>query len=358
MSITRLETSITIDENDKLTLKSNKEKPLLRKIWENSYFKFILKKFGFYIFVFWIAISLAFFIPRLLPGDPLAKLLIPPVNTTDFEAWNARKKLLESYLGLDKPLWQQYLNFLWDFLHGNLGYEYINLIPVSEVVNPRLKYSLVLVIPVVIVTFILGNLVGAIIGYKRNKKNSIIYYIFVFFQSAPFFWVSYIFMYIVYIKLRWVSLDPPSSIDPFSTKLKLYLLCFTVLCLSFSGGWATGARSMMIYEADSDYILYCRKLGFSNRKMRWYALRNAMLPQLTGLNLRFNEILGATFIIEFVYNWPGLGWTTIEAMTQQNYTLIIGTFVVNIMIVVIGNFIIDILYGFIDPRIRVGGNNK
>ncbi|UYP46786.1 hypothetical protein NEF87_003071 [Candidatus Lokiarchaeum ossiferum] len=328
----------------------------IKSITSNSYFKFILRKALFYAFVFFIAISLAFWIPRMLPGDPIAGLLTPPATVTDIEAWNERKAVLESYLGLDLPLWQQYLNFLINFLKGDLGYEYINLIPVSDIVRPRLMFSLILVVPTVALTFVLGNSIGAKIGYKPSRKNNIIYYVFVFLQSAPFFWIAYIFFDIFVLGLRWVVADPPSAIDPFFSKFKLFLMCFIILTLAFTGGWATGARSMMIYEADSDYILYCRKLGFTDEKMREYAKRNAMLPQLTGLNLRFNEILGATFIIEFVFNWPGLGWTTIEAMTQQNYTLIVGTFVVNIMIVVIGNFFIDILYGFIDPRIRIGGD--
>ncbi len=335
----------------------DRSKLIIKNITSNSYFKFILRKAIFYAIVFFIAISLAFWIPRLLPGDPIASLLQPPHNIKNIDAWNARKARLEEYLGLDLPLWRQYINFLLNFLKGDLGYEYINLIPVNDIVRPRLIYSLILVVPTVVITFVLGNSIGAKIGYKANKKDNIIYYIFVFLQSAPFFWIAYIFLDIFVLRLHWVVADPPSSIDPFLSKFKLFLMCLIVLILTFSGGWATGARSMMIYETESDYILYCRKLGFTDKKMRQYAKRNAILPQLTGLNLRFNECLGATFIIEFVFNWPGLGWTTIEAMTQQNYTLIIGTFVINIMIIVIGNFIIDILYGFIDPRIRVGDDN-
>lgn len=344
------------DPNDRPSLSTSTQISIaIKRILTNSYFKFILKKLIFYSFVFFIAVSVAFFIPRLLPGDPLAQLLIPPAGMSDeaLAEWLNRKTELEAYLGLDQPLWKQFLIFWRELLHGNFGYEYRNLIPVTDLVLPRLKFSLMIVIPVIILSFFIGNFVGALVGFKKTWWKNIIYYFFVFLQSAPYFWTAYIFTDIFIRRNHWVHPLPPSANTLFVESLKLFLLIVTILTLTFSGGWATGARSMMIYETESDYMLYCRKLGFSDRKLRQYGLRNALLPQITGLNLRFNECLGATFIIEFVFSWPGLGWLTIQAMTAQNYTLIIGTFIVNIIIVVLGNFLIDILYGFIDPRIRV-----
>ena len=346
----------SVEPNQEPSLSNN----IFKKILKNSYFKFILKKFIFYAFVFWIAVSIAFLIPRLLPGDPLAQLLIPPFGLSDnaLERWMERKIQLEAYLGLDQPLLKQYLIFWGELLQGNFGYEYRNLIPVTDLVLPRLKYSLMIVIPVIILSFFIGNYVGAMVGYRKTWYNNFFYYIFVFLQSAPYFWTAYIFTDIFIRRNRWVRPLPPGPNTPLWDSIKLFLLIVGILTLAFSGGWATGARSMMIYETESDYMLYCRKLGFSNQKLRQYGLRNALLPQITGLNLRFNECLGATFIVEFVFSWPGLGWLTIQAMTAQNYTLIIGTFIVNIIIVVLGNFLIDILYGFIDPRIRITGEES
>ncbi|WP_457919941.1 ABC transporter permease [Candidatus Lokiarchaeum ossiferum] len=357
-------TSSSLDIESTLLIKEVEKKKSVvgyfTEFFSNSYVKFILKKAVFYLFVFWITVSIAFLIPRLLPGDPLAKLLRPPqgmVTPEALAAWDVRKHEMESYLNLDKSLFMQYLLFWRDFFQGNLGFSYNKeLTPVTEVIGPRLIYSLLVVIPVVAGSFLIGNNVGAWAGYRQSKFSMRIYYLFVFLQSAPYFWTAYIFQYI-FITKGPIPLTPPSITTPFVDTLGMYFMIIVLLTLCFSGGWATGARSMMIYETESDYILYCRKLGFEDSKLRKYALRNAMLPQLTGLNLRFNECLGATFIIEYVFAWPGLGALSINAMSSLNYTLMVGTFVVNIIIVVFGNFLIDILYGFIDPRIRITGGN-
>ena len=129
------------------------------------------------------------------------------------------------------------------------------------------------------------------------------------------------------------------------------------MLLFSTGGWATGMRAMMLYELDSPYLLYSKQLGFRKSLIEAYARRNAILPQVTGLNLRLNELIGATLIVEYVFNYPGLGRVIVESATSQNYPLIVGSFIIIILVTVLGNFLLDILYGLIDPRIRTGTRN-
>ncbi|MFX1409900.1 MAG: ABC transporter permease [Promethearchaeota archaeon] len=349
-------------ETEVLDKKKNPIASIVKNVLNNSYLHFVLKKLAFYVLLVFIAVSLAFLIPRLLPGDPLASIFKPPIGATpeQLEQWYAERAELRRYLGLDKPLLEQYISFWIDFLQFNFGESFSwHFAPVSEVVFIYLPYTLILVIPAIIVTFYLGNWIGAHIGFKKKKTNTFAYYLFIFLQSAPYFWVCLIFFDIFILKYRIVPYNPTPdlSLDPkvILALLKQYWLPFLTLIICFTGGWATGMRSMTIYELDSDYILFCKKLGFRDRRLRRYAKRNAILPQFTGLNLRFNELVGATLIVEWIFLWPGLGSLTYKAFLSYDYPLIIGTFIITILIIAIGNFIIDITYGFLDPRIKTGG---
>jgi len=241
---------------------------------------------------------------------------------------------------------------------------------VADIVGVRLGYTMLLVVPSVIVTFILGNLIGAHVGYQKGWKNKIGYYFSIILQSAPFFWFAFVVLDLTIIHplffgeplYAWGDAPPKLVIETFLNAgalqdlIEHWIPPFFVLVICFSGGWATGMRSLMIYERNSDYILYSEKLGFKKKKMRRYAMRNCLLPQMTGLNLRFNEILGATLITEAVFQWPGLGSLIVYAFKVKDYNLIVGAFIITILIIVIGNFLIDILYGVVDPRIRIGGS--
>jgi len=334
---------------------------VIRKITGNAYLKFVLKKCVFYFVVFFVAVSFAYLIPRLIPGDPLRQLFIEPPGLTEVQRAAFLRKVedLRSYLGLDLPPLEQYINFWINFLRLDFGPSYSHYpIRVRDYVIPFIPYTMVLVIPAMLISFFFGNLVGGRLGFHKSKKNTLVYYLFIFLMAAPFYWLALIIMEIFVHQLGLVSYTyPPAlSLDP-ATLISLashYILPFLTLLLTDAGGWATGMRSMTIHELDQDYMWYSKKLGFSKNKRRQYAQRNAILPQLTGLNLRFNALIGATLIIEYVFLWPGLGDIFFYAATGRDYPLIIGTFIITIIIVVFGNFLIDITYGFIDPRIRTG----
>jgi len=357
----RKEKNHQIYETEVLNKRGNLIARKARKILTNSYLHFILKKIAFYALVVFIAVSLAFLIPRLIPGDPLYSIFKPPIGGTQqqLEQWYAERENLRRYLGLDRPLWEQFLSFWKNFFQFNLGESFSwYFTPVAEIVLVFLPYTLALVIPALLISFFLGNWIGARIGFKKKKRSTFTYYLFIFFQSAPYFWISLIFFDIFILKLRIVPFTPTPDLilDPSVIKILMqqYWLPLLTLVLTFTGGWATGMRSMVIYELDSDYLLFCRKLGFDKKRLRKYAKRNAILPQYTGLNLRFNELVGSTLIVEWLFLWPGLGSLTYKAFLSFDYPLIIGTFIITILVIAVGNFLIDITYSFIDPRIKIG----
>jgi len=158
------------------------------------------------------------------------------------------------------------------------------------------------------------------------------------------------------VKLRLFPIvpSPDFNLENIGGLIETGTIPFLTLVFCFTGGWVTGMRSMTIYEMNSGYVLYSEKLGFKKDTIRKMVQRNAILPQFTGLNLRFAELIGATFVLENVFAWHGLGYITTQAFISRDYTLIVGSFIVTILIILIGNFLIDIAYGFIDPRIKTG----
>ena len=347
--------------------KRSSDKSTLKKLISNSFLHMAIKKGIFYFVVFFIAISLAFLIPRLVPGNLLEYFYDARPAGTSEEAWAELIRGLEEYLGLNYPVHIQYFNFLRSFfLEFDLGYSVIySLEPVANVVVRYLPYTMMLVIPVLIISFFVGNWLGARTGYHNSKKDKVFYYIFIVFQVAPFFWMAYVLVDIFVLKLHWFPWLSPGGVPNWawdwgaiSLIFDNFWLPFIILLMTNIGGWATGAHALMTYEKAEDYISYGKKLGFRDSTLRKYASRNSILPQFTGLNLRFNGLIGATFITEIIFRFPGLGYTMIDAFKKFDYALVIGTFIVIILVVVIGNYIIDMCYGILDPRIRVGGKGE
>jgi len=343
---------------------SSEKQSTFKKFISNSFLHMAIKKGIFYFVVFFIAITLAFLIPRLVPGNVLEYIYQRPQGTPQ-AVWDEEIKQLEEYLGLNYPLPIQYINFLRSFFFGfDLGYSTLyHLEPVTNIVERTLPYTLMLVVPVLIITFYIGNWIGARAGYSEKRKNKIPYYIFMILQTAPFFWLGYVFVDLFVLQLNWFPYGgtvPPWAWDwdAISTIFDHFWLPFIVLILTNIGGWSTGAYSLMTVEKGEDYLSYANKLGFRDKTMRKYAFRNSMLPQFTGLNLRFNGLIGATLITEVIFQFPGLGATMLLAFKNHDYNLIIGTFIVTIIVVVLGNYLIDMCYAVLDPRIRVGGKGE
>jgi len=342
----------------------------ITRILTHPFTRFLCKKLVFYLIVAFVAVTLVFLLPRLMPGNPvdlmISHIVTSPIggrpSGTMIPLEQVRKAMM-AHFGLDKPLLEQYIKFWGDFLRGDLGQSFSDYPrSVAEMILWRLPFTLVLVIPVLLITFFLGNWIGGRSAFLKGKWSDLAYLLSIIFNQMPFFWLAMVVISLFSVKFNifpsygWISSE---LIFTFNLRCFLdvayhFILPFLVLLITSIGGWAIGMRSMTLYEMNSDYIFYAERLGFRKSKLRSYAQRNAILPQFTSLNLMFNELVGMTLILENVFGWPGVGLLTYKAVFSLDFPLVIGCFLITMIVVIFGNLLIDIAYGFIDPRIRTG----
>jgi len=339
------------------------------------FLKFLLRKAGFYVLSFFIALSLTWLLPRLMPGDPIRRLTMKIVaagtaggsaSTAGFLTESQVKRLYEYWVRefeLDKPLHIQYISFIMHCFTLNFGVS-IRYYPtrVTEIIAGALPWSLALLIPAIIVGWFLGNYLGALAAYKRGIFDHLLYPFFLFIAQSPHYWLALIMVYIFGFYLRWFPLGRAYSptftftftLDAIVEVVRHYTLPFLSVMLPYVGGEAIGMRALILYEMGSDYANYCESLGFNKWKILKYAFKNAILPQVTGLPLYFAAAFGGQIVTEVVFGYPGIGSLLYEAVLGQDYPLIQGCFFTIVAVTIIGNFLMDILYAYIDPRIKLG----
>ncbi|MEB3774909.1 MAG: ABC transporter permease [Desulfurococcales archaeon] len=319
---------------------------------------YIGKKAMVYAVTFFVAVTLNWAIPRLMPGDPIGLLL------SRFATMPESTEVLYSYFmqsfGLDRPLHEQYLNFWRALLNGDLGVSiYMYPKKVEDIVLEALPYDIVLIVPAVVVSWVIGNWLGALASVNKRLDN-ILMPVFYFLTASPYFWMAIVLAWIFTVVIPVFppsgayspGLEPSLSITFIVDFLKHWILPFLSLLLVMLGGWAIGMRNMIIYELESNYSRYMEALGAPRELILRYSFRNAMLPQITGLALQIGLAVAGAITTEIVFSYPGLGYLMLQAIQNQDYFLMQGAFLVIVVMVLVSNFVIDLVYAFIDPRIR------
>lgn len=323
---------------------------------------FMARKAGFLLLTFFIFLIIIFFLPRLVPASPISSIM-SRIRNVDPASLQRIEKFLIAQFGLDKPIQQQFVEFIFKTFSGDLGTSFYFMRPVAELIFARIPYTLMLLVPATIVSWILGNLLGAIAAYKRGKAtDNVLLTVFLFLSNTPYYWLAMILLFFLAVRLSLFPtfgaynpmLEPSFTPEFIIDYLRHYVLPFLSIVLSAMGGWAIGMRVMSIYELGSDYINYSDSLGLKDSKLREYVFRNSILPQVTGLALNFGSILGGAVITETVFNYRGTGELIILALTNMDYTLIQGTFVLLISTLLLANLIIDFIYAYLDPRVKTG----
>lgn len=304
-----------------------------------------------------IAIVVAFFIFRLLPGDPTLSMLDPRLDPV------ARQKILEEF-GLDKPLWEQFILYVKNLFKGDLGYSFrfVGERVIDVITGPRLFNTLVLMSSGIALSAVIGTLLGLFIGWRSGSLldkilTNVLYMIF----SAPVFWVALLIQFYLGYRLRWIPISGTSSyigseVDIFTYSidyLKHMIGPLLTLAIFFIPSYYIYIRNIVSQLKLEDFVTTLKALGLREKRiLLGHIFRHVAIHTLTITTNQSPLLVGGAVFTETVFGWNGIGRLTYESILATDYPVLQGVFLLTITVVVIANLLADALYYFIDPRIK------
>ena len=320
----------------------------------------ISRRIGFYILTAIAAVTVDFFIPRVMPGNPVSAVLAKMQGAVITKQTLAA---LEAQFGSNtrEGLWGQYLHYWSNLLHGNLGISTSNgMVPVTTVIRGALPWTLGLVGTATVLSFILGTLLGVLVAWKRGGWLDALLPATTFFQAAPYFFLAFLAIDLFAIKLGWFpagsarnTLDFPAFDWTYiSDVLDHAILPALTIVVASAAGWIVSMRNVMITTMDEDYVLIAQAKGLPKSRVIFYAARNAILPSISGFSLAIGFVVSGALLTEIVFSYPGLGFILLDAVQEADYALLQGIFLVITLAVLVANLAADFVYVFLDPRTR------
>ena len=325
--------------------------------------RWFARRLVFYLFALWVALTVNFLLPRLMPGDPIGGILqhLSPSQIS------ANPGIVEAYRTLlgggHHSVWQDYVTYLHRIANFDFGISTSNYpTPVSEVVGRTLPYSIFLVGVAFLLAFVIGTAVGTVAAWRRGRAvDSVLVPAFMTLSAFPAFFTALLGLYVFGLKRHWFPIQHAydSWITPgfnwtfLSSAFRHAQLPILVVVGAYAGGWVLNMRTVMINTIGEDYVLMAQAKGLRDRRvMTRYAARNAILPPLNGFAPLFASAIGGLVFVEFIFSYPGAGYTLQQAVLGNDYPLAQAILVVLSICVILANLIMDVLNLILDPRLR------
>ncbi|MFF4649224.1 ABC transporter permease [Streptomyces sp. NPDC001380] len=324
--------------------------------------RYILRKLGFYLIAAWMAVTLNFALPRLIPGDPVQLIMarqsqlgpVPP----------GEKEALEKMLGLGHgSILSQYGDYLASIarLRFGLSVTYFPT-PVADILRSSVLWTVVLVGTATVISVVIGLTLGTLAGWRRGTWLDSLVPATTFLAAVPYFWVALLLIYL--FTQVWPVFPDQFSYDPgldigwsgefASSALRHAILPALTIVVSSVGGWMLGMRNMMVSTLYEDYVSAAEAKGLRPRTvMLGYAARNAVLPSVAGFAISLGFVISGSLVMEMVFSYQGIGYQLLQAVTNSDYPLMQAIFLAITFTVLSANFLVDVLYGFVDPRTRL-----
>jgi peptide/nickel transport system permease protein len=323
---------------------------------------FLGRRAVFYILTAWAAITINFFIPRFMPGNPVEAMLARYQGQLTYRATRALE--IAFGLNLHENLWSQYVQYWGDLAHGNLGLSFTYFpTPVSTIIAQSLPWTLVLVGLSTIIAWVLGILIGIVAGWHRGTGWDFVVPAGAFFRGIPTFWIGLIAVTVVGVNLRWLpasggystSVVPSWTWDFMTSAFRHAVLPAAVIVLGSMAGNLIGMRNMMVATLAEDFVIVGEAKGLPrNRLMFRYAARNAILPSIVGFALDIGFVVSGALLVERVFSYPGIGYVLFQAVGAEDYPLMQAIFLVTTLAVLAANIAADVAFVLVDPRTRRG----
>jgi peptide/nickel transport system permease protein len=327
---------------------------------------YFLRRLGVFFLTIWIAASIVWLIPRIAPGDPVAAMVSRMIRSSGYvensdkiiEGWKER-------FGLNDPLPVQYLRFLGNIVRLDFGYSLAYFpTPVSSIIGLALPWSIGLLLVAIIITFVVGNLLGALLVWRKTPQFfKYLIPIGMIFTSIPSILAALFLLYVFAFLLNWFPMIGAYEIGlkpgfnwPFISSVIYYgtLPALSIVLVSF-GYWTLGMRGMMVTVEGEDYMQLAKAKGLRPFYVLYrYMIRNAILPQITAFALSLGGLVSGQLLVEYAFSYQGMGSIIYNAITNQDFPVIQGTSFIVIMLTALAALIIDLTYPLIDPRISFG----
>ncbi|HEV3289825.1 MAG TPA: ABC transporter permease [Streptosporangiaceae bacterium] len=323
--------------------------------------RMLARRLPFYAITFVIAITIDFFIPRLMPGNALDAVLAKAGSQMGSPQ---ALRALEKLYGVNNPagLATQYTQFWARLVHGDLGISTSSYpTPVTAVIGTALPWTVALVGVATVISFVLGTLIGVLVAWRRGSWLDNLLPVTTFFQAAPYFFLAFLAIEVFSVKLGWFpyglgqnQLDYQSGLAPshVADVLDHALLPALTIVVASAAGWIVGMRNQMLSTMDEDYVLIAQAKGLPKRRVVWYAARNAILPSVSGFSLAIGFVISGALLTEIVFAYPGLGFVLYQAVINHDAPLMQGIFLIITLAVLAANLLADFAYLVLDPRIR------
>jgi peptide/nickel transport system permease protein len=323
---------------------------------------YLARRFGFYLVTAWAAITMNFFIPRLMPGNPV-ELLVSRLSAQGPVSPGMYHSLAVAFgLNTNGSLLTQYFQYWGELFHGNLGIS-ITYYPstVASVIATALPWSIGLIGMATVIAVILGTVIGALAAWRRGSWLDVALPSFAFLQALPYFLLGLVAIEIFGVKLGWfpfaggytAGLTTSLNGSFLSSASYHAVLPAATIVVASMAGWMVGMRNVMITTLDQDYVLVAQAKGISQRRvMIMYAARNAILPNFASFAQAIGFVVGGALLVELVFSYPGIGFVLLNAVSNEDYPLIQAILLIIVLAVLAANFIADLVYVLLDPRAR------
>jgi peptide/nickel transport system permease protein len=323
--------------------------------------RFLVRRLGFLLVALWAALTVNFFIPRLMPGNPALAMMAKFRGHVNPAALHA----LEVAFGVSTHvnLLTAYGEYLGNTLQGHLGISLTDFpLPVSTVILRALPWSLGLIGVTTILGFLAGTAIGAIAAWRRGGAlDSVLPPVFIVVSAFPYFWIGLLAVWLFALTLGWFPLlggynetaTPALTWGFVGDILDHSVLPAATILITAIGGWILTMRNNMITVVAEDYVKMARAKGLKPRRILWqYAGRNALLPNLTGFAISLGFVISGAILVEYVFNYPGVGFMLLQAVENEDYPLMQALFLLITVAVLVAIFLSDVATAILDPRTR------
>ena len=330
--------------------------------------QYVLRRLGIFVLIIWTTATINFVIPRLAPGDPVQAMM--GVMAEQGATVENSAVLIEAFrekFGMDDPIYVQYFKYLWAMARLDMGYSLAHFpAKVTDIIGAAAPYTLGLLSVTTVITFSLGTLAGALLVWRGTAKAAkVLISLFMVLAPIPYYLLAMVLMFLLSFTL---NIFPHSGITSvgrlssggFDLGYALDVIYHSTLpalsiIIAGIGGWALGMRGMMVSVLGEDYLILAEAKGLKERRIfLWYAVRNAMLPQFTGLAISLGFIVSGATLVEYIFTYPGMGYQLNRAIQASDYPVIQGITFFLVLSVATAILIIDLIYPKLDPRITYG----